>query len=205
MIEAADAKVRAATRWTVCLCAATLPRPLGVLAVHHWFVLLDPDTGTRERWEVWQDRDAGGTSWGHVHRDLMGADRPVGGGPCVAQRQWEGEEAWRIAGVLREPERYPCADCYRAWPGPNSNTYAAWVLREAGIEPELDPRAIGKDYPAPGAALAAGKRSIHAGPLAGFAAGGGAFELHLIGLTFGLDWRRRSLLTPFGRWPSPGS
>jgi hypothetical protein len=32
------------------------------------------------------------------------------------------------------------------WPGPNSNTFVAWVLREAGVEHALDPRAIGRNY-----------------------------------------------------------
>src|SRR5947209_8250000 len=37
-------------------------------------------------------------------------------------------------------------DAYRYWPGPNSNTYPAWVLREAGVAGELPPKAVGKDY-----------------------------------------------------------
>ena len=32
------------------------------------------------------------------------------------------------------------------WPGPNSNTFVAWVLREAGVEHALDPRGIGRNY-----------------------------------------------------------
>ena len=33
-----------------------------------------------------------------------------------------------------------------SWPGPNSNTFAAWVLREAGIEYPLHWKAIGSHY-----------------------------------------------------------
>src|SRR5689334_5965458 len=132
--------------WLVQLRWATLPRPLGLLAVHHWFVLFDPDLEVWQRWEVWQDRDRGGTSWGHVHRDLMRPDRPVGGGPCVLAAQWSGAEARRLADVLARPEAYPHRSRYRAWPGPNSNTYAAWVLREAGVAFDLGRRAIGQGY-----------------------------------------------------------
>jgi hypothetical protein len=32
------------------------------------------------------------------------------------------------------------------WPGPNSNTFVAWVLREAGIDFALDARGIGRSY-----------------------------------------------------------
>ena len=35
---------------------------------------------------------------------------------------------------------------YHYWPGPNSNTFAAWVLREAGIEYPLHWRAVGSHY-----------------------------------------------------------
>ena len=43
---------------------------------------------------------------------------------------------------------YPYPDEYRAFPGPNSNTFTAWIAREV---PELDLdlplRAVGKSYP----------------------------------------------------------
>ena len=43
--------------------------------------------------------------------------------------------------------RYVHAGDYRIWPGPNSNTFAAWVLRRAGIRHALSPLALGKRYP----------------------------------------------------------
>jgi hypothetical protein len=63
----------------------------------------------------------------------------------VAAR-WEGEEARRIARVLEKAAEYPHCERYRMWPGPNSNTFVAWVLREAGIAARLDPRGIGRNY-----------------------------------------------------------
>src|SRR5688572_29928584 len=93
---------------------ATLPRPLHVLAIHHWFVVYRPEAGAWERWEVWQDANRGGTSWDHVHRDLMAPDRPVGGGPMQVEREWRGEEARRLIEVLEDPLRYPHRDRYRA-------------------------------------------------------------------------------------------
>jgi hypothetical protein len=131
----------------VRLLRASLPAPLGWVAVHQWFTLLDERDGEWQRWEVWQNRDAGGTSWGFLHRDLMAHDGNVGGGPTRVEHEWQGPEASRLAAVLTEPERYPHRERYRAWPGPNSNTYAAWVLREAGIEYRLGARAIGRNYP----------------------------------------------------------
>jgi hypothetical protein len=103
------------------------------------------ETG-RHRWEVWQTKNAGGFCIGHVHRDLKDPDAGVGGGPSRLVTEWDGESAQRIAAVLRNSESYPFCEHYRMWPGPNSNTFVAWVLREAGVEHALDPRAIGRNY-----------------------------------------------------------
>ena len=124
---------------------ATLPFPLGWLAVHYWFVVFDED-GACHRWEVWQTKDAGGTSIGHLHCDLKGPDAGVGGGPARIAAQWQGEDALSIAEVLEKAAAYPYCHRYLPWPGPNSNTFAAWVLRQAGVRHELPWRALGKAF-----------------------------------------------------------
>jgi len=103
------------------------------------------ETG-RHRWEVWQTKNAGGVCIGHVHCDLKDPDDGVGGGPSRLATVWEGEPADRIAKILNQVESYPYCERYRYWPGPNSNTFAAWVLRQAGIELALDRRGIGRNY-----------------------------------------------------------
>lgn len=118
---------------------------IGWLADHYWFVV--DDGGARHRWEVWQSADAGGTSVGHLHRDLKAPEADVGGGPSRVEAVWRDEEARRIAGVLaRCGETYPFCERYYPWPGPNSNTFVAWVLAEAGIEHQLGWRALGSNY-----------------------------------------------------------
>jgi hypothetical protein len=50
----------------------------------------------------------------------------------------------RIDKAARE---YPYANEYTVWPGPNSNTFTAWIARavpELGVD--LPATAIGKDY-----------------------------------------------------------
>jgi hypothetical protein len=126
---------------------ATLPPPLNLIAAHYWFVVWDC-TGCH-RWEVWQTSNAGGArSIGHVHCDLKPIDAGVGGGPMRIAARWTGEEASAIAAVLRDAHSYPHCERYRAWPGPNSNTFVAWVLRRAGVSHRLGVRALGKRYPA---------------------------------------------------------
>lgn len=131
----------------VQLKSATLPAPLGLLAAHYWFNVLDPLAGGCDRWEVWQTRSAGGRSAGHLHCNLKAPADGVGGGPARLAAQWQGPEALRLKAILEEAEtRYPFCDRYVAWPGPNSNTFVAWVLRRAGIGFRLPWNAIGRNY-----------------------------------------------------------
>lgn len=185
----------------VQLWHATLPSALRWVAVHCWFTAFDPAVGQWRRWEVWQNADAGGTSWGHVHRDLMSPYRPVGGGPAVRQAEWQGEEAERLLAVLEGSPEYPHRARYHYWPGPNSNTYAAWVLRQAAVSHDFDPRAVGKDY----LGLLGGRGQLTMpgfqweSPLLGLKiARCCGVEVHLLGLTVGYRRAGRLLKTPFG-------
>ena len=127
---------------TVELRRAGIPF-LGWLAAHYWFVLRD---GERcERWEVWQTKNAGGRSIGHLHCNLKAPEAHVGGGPTVLVAEWRGEQARALANALGGS--YPYCNTYRYWPGPNSNTYVAWVLREAGLRHPLGRLAIGARFP----------------------------------------------------------
>ena len=129
---------------------APLPEPLSRIAWHHWFVVR---TGQEkaERYEVWQTQNAGGESIGHVHRDLMRPDGSVGGGPANRIFTWRGEDAEALCRVLELSfDRYPYRYYYAAWPGPNSNTFVAWVLKRAGLAGDarllLRAQAVGKGW-----------------------------------------------------------
>ena len=98
-------------------------------------------------------------------------------------------------------QRYPYADTYRVWPGPNSNTFTASILREVPeLRVDLPPTAIGKDYlgwmPVALTPSGTGAQLSLLG-VAGVAAGWEeGVELNLLGLTFGLDPRSLSLKLP---------
>jgi hypothetical protein len=125
----------------VRLLYASLPFPLGFVAVHFWF------TVDGDRWEVWQTKNAGGTCVGHLHRNLKSPEADVGGGPARVAHEWDGAEASRLKEVLeRAADEYPHCHRYAPWPGPNSNTFAAWVLCKAGIDFRLPWQAIGRSY-----------------------------------------------------------
>jgi hypothetical protein len=104
----------------------------------------------------------------------------------------------RIEAAVR---RYPYPDTYHVWPGPNSNTFTAFVLRAAPeLRVDLPPTAIGKDYLglSPIASLPSGTGGQFSlfgvvGIGAGWEEG---VELNLLGLTFGVDPRSLSLKLP---------
>lgn len=87
---------------------------------------------------------------------------------------------------------YPFAGEYRAWPGPNSNTFTAWVTRQVPeLEADLPPTAIGKDYLRGGVFAAAPSGHGVQFSLAGlFGVTAGlveGVEVNLLGLNFGVD------------------
>jgi hypothetical protein len=103
---------------------------------------------------------------------------------------------------------YPYQDYgdYRIWPGPNSNTFVATVLRAAPeLEIALPPEAIGKDYRIDGAVV--GRTGSGTGVeaslygLVGFKVGRvEGLELNLLSLVAGVDAQHPALKIPaFGR------
>jgi hypothetical protein len=104
-----------------------------------------------------------------------------------------GEEAERLIPRIDAAARsYPYANDYTAWPGPNSNTFTAWITRavpELGVD--LPPTAIGKDY-IPGSIVGSapsgrGLQLSLGGLFALTASGVEGLELNLLGLTFGVN------------------
>jgi hypothetical protein len=104
---------------------------------------------------------------------------------------------------------YPYAGTYRVWPGPNSNTFVAHVLRAVPeLNVDLPATAIGKDYL--GTQLVAksptgtgGQFNLFgvAGVMVGIEEG---VELNLLGLTFGVNPKRLSLKLPIVGNLQPG-
>ena len=164
----------------------------GLLAVHTW-VATKP----------------GGASHYTVHQVIgwrgRGGGNVVVSSPDLPDRFWYGQPP-RLVKELRGPaaesaipkileavDTYPYTHEYRLWPGPNSNTFTAYIARrvpELGVE--LPVIAIGKDYLEGGRlfATAPGGRGFQislfglAGVIIGVEEG---VELNLLGLVFGID------------------
>ncbi|MCS6879064.1 MAG: DUF3750 domain-containing protein [Geminicoccaceae bacterium] len=172
----------------------------GAFAVHSWIVLKEEGANAYERFEV--------VGWGvsrglpAVRKNLREPDAFWAGNPpeLVAERRGR-SAAEAIPKIRAAIAEYPWADRYLTWPGPNSNTFVAWVLRRVPeLAIELPPTAIGKDFlglslfaPVPSGT---GYQLSLAG-LAGIAWGAEeGLELNLLGLVVGLDPRDGAVKLP---------
>lgn len=109
----------------------------------------------------------------------------------LAERRGAGVEEL-IERIDRAARDYPYANGYTMWPGPNSNTFTAWIARAVPeLKVDLPPTAIGKDYL--GAQLfgtapsGSGVQVSLGGLLALTASQVEGLELNILGLTFGIN------------------
>lgn len=186
---------------SVHIYAARVGRWRGVFAHHSWIVL--KEKGSRR----------------YARYDKVGWGQPVRVNGWVADGRWfgnvpelvlevKGEAAERLIPRLRDAvDRYPYRNGgdYRAWPGPNSNSFVAFVVSQVPeLAVALPPTAIGKDWrgawyagPTPSRtgiqAVLGGMFGLTLGWVEGF-------EVNVLGLVTGFDIRRPALKLPgFGR------
>ncbi len=106
-----------------------------------------------------------------------------------------------IAGIDEAVESYPYKHTYRLWPGPNSNTFTAYITRAVpGLTVTMPATAVGKDFfgralTAPTPAGSGYQVSLFglAGILAGKQEG---VEINLLGLTVRLDFYSADVCLP---------
>ena len=121
-------------------------------------------------------------------------DRSWYGHAPVVIADLRGEHAARAIPAVEEAvRRYPFASHYLIWPGPNSNTFTAYVGRQVpALRLELPNTAIGKDYLTDGRLVArapsgTGVQISLGGVLGIVLAWREGMEVNLLGLNFGLD------------------
>ena len=107
-----------------------------------------------------------------------------------------------ITRIDRAARNYPYDTRYRVWPGPNSNTFVAWIAREVPeLALDLPPTAIGKDYLPSDQWLSTAPSGrglqISLGGLIGLiVAPEEGVEINLLGLAAGLDFSPPALKLP---------
>lgn len=169
----------------------------GIFSVHSWIVYKPANGSAWTRYDV--------VGWGSpVRTNNWPPDGRWYGNTPVAIADVSGAEAEkmipRIEAAVSE-YRYAKAGDYRIWPGPNSNSFVAAVLRtvpELGVT--LPPNAVGRDYRDGFYAGLTDSRTgieINLNGLAGLKVGWvEGFELNLLGLVAGIDLRQPGVKLP---------
>lgn len=173
----------------------------GVLAVHSWIVI------KREHADRW------------TRFDVVGWGNPVRINGWAPDGRWYGDRP-RVVADIQGPEaqnlipkieaavkeyRFANAGDYRIWPGPNSNTFTATILRSVPqIGAMLPPNAIGRDFRPSfylGATDSGTGFEVNLWGLVGFKVGWvEGVEVNFLGLVAGLDLRQPGVKLPgFGR------
>ncbi len=184
----------------------------GAFGVHTWVAVKPEKATTYTVYEVigwrlrWSDSAV-------VVRERQPDARWFGAEPQVLAEVRGPAAAALIARIDRAARAYPWAKEYAAWPGPNSNTFTAWIARAVPeLRVDLPPTAIGKDYLGDSLVGAApsgsgGQLSL-GGVMALTASGVEGLELNLLGLSFGVDpWPPALKLPMLGRigFPAAGA
>jgi hypothetical protein len=179
----------------------------GVFAVHSWIVL------KRENAEAWTRYDVVG--WGSpLRQNNWPIDGRWYGNVPVAVVDLHGDEAARLIPKIEAAVRdysYRNAGDYQVWPGPNSNSFVAAVLRAVPeLGAQLPSNAVGRDFRS-GFYLGLTDSGTgvelnlwgYAGIKLGWVEG---IEFNLLGLVAGLDIRRPAIKLPgYGRIGFPNT
>jgi len=173
----------------------------GLLAVHTWIAVKPSGAPSYTRYEVMGWGVSRGAAALRVNR--TGPDNHWFGSRPELLVDLRGPDVDTIVEKVQAAvAAYPYPDSYRTWPGPNSNTFTAFVAREVPeLRLNLPSTAIGKDYLAGGAPVGlapsgtGGQVSVF-GLLGITTAWDEGLEVNVLGLVFGLDVRRPALKLP---------
>lgn len=190
---------------TVHVLAGRTGRWKGIFAHHSWVVVKPRGVNRYTRYDV--------VGWGNpVRTDAYLPDGRWYGDTPVILATLRGEAAERAIPRIRESVAaypYSVRGSYTIWPGPNSNTFVATIVRSVpDLASGLLPTALGKDYAGPW--LYAGRTPSRTGWQLSLRGAAGlsigwveGVEINLLGLVAGVDVRRPALKLP--GWGRVGS
>lgn len=163
----------------------------GLFGVHTWIAVKPSHAPSWTVYEVigwrlrWSDNAV-------VIRERQ-PDAPWFGSPVelYADKRGPGVDAL-IKRIDEAARHYPYAHTYTLWPGPNSNTFVAWIARTVPeLEVDLPATAVGKDFIGTSLVSRAPSGSgyqLSLGGVLGIAASRiDGLEINLLGLNFGVS------------------
>ena len=163
----------------------------GAFGVHPWFAVKPEGASQYTVYELigWRAfRGMDGVAIGNRTPDgFWFGQRPT----ILAELRGEAATA-AIPKIEAAARSYPYNRDYRIWPGPNSNTFAAWVARAVPeLQADLPSNALGKDYLGSGilarAPSGTGWQLSLFGVLGILLAREEGIEVNVLGMSFGVD------------------
>lgn len=170
----------------ILLVTCQLQDPMKDLARHAWLAV----------------RDRGEDRWERIETGSCGVG-PLGGeGDVILHAVWRGSGVSKAIACLRENQsaNQPRGK-YLPWPGPNSNTFVARMLRRCRLRADLPATAIGKDFDGVvSASWTTGGTGFQVEtPLFGFRIGlTEGVQIHLMAFEIGIDWWPPAIIVPLG-------
>jgi hypothetical protein len=173
----------------------------GIFAVHSWIIFKPANASAFERYEV--------EGWGvgngapairhnrHAPDGYWAGTRPT----VIADLRGPGATV-AIVKIEHAIAAYPYPETYWTWPGPNSNSFTAYVLREVSeLGAALPSTAIGKDFLPGGMPIArapsgTGYQVSLLGVLGVTVALDEGVEVNVLGLVAGIDPKHLALKLP---------
>jgi hypothetical protein len=118
----------------------------GKFAIHTWVAIKARDAAEYEicqviGWRLRRGRPVVSISEGNPAKPWFGS-------PAILLHEIRGDEAQALIGPVQDAVRsYPFAMEYKMWPGPNSNSFTAWIgLEVPQLSLELPLKAIGQSW-----------------------------------------------------------
>lgn len=171
----------------------------GVVAVHPWIIFKRAGETDYNRYEV--------ISWGSDEKVRRNRNSPdgywYGAKPRLLVEHRGAEAEAMIPQIEAAIASYPWPETYRAWPGPNSNTFIAHIGRQVpALKLDMPANAVGKDFRAllDPVGLPPSGRGVQVSLLgmAGFTIGAEeGVELNVLGLNMGVGFSPLRLRLPF--------
>ncbi len=173
----------------------------GAFAVHTWIAVKPENAPEYTTYEVVGWRAFHGGSAVQIHND--GPDRHWYGARPELYAELRGDRAASaIKNIEAAAKDYPHQDFYRTWPGPNSNTFVAFITKRVPeLKVDLPPTAIGKDFMAEGSVIGVppsgrGFQVSLFGLLGVIVSPDEGLEFNILGLSFGVDPAELALRLP---------
>ncbi len=171
----------------------------GYFAVHSWIIYKKSGETVFTRYDVvgWGGEDVVRRNYALPDGLWFGAQPKI-----LVDHRGDGVDDM-ISQIETAIKSYPYADTYRSYPGPNSNTFIAYIGREVpALRLDLPANAIGKDFrpitQLMGVSSSGSGLQISLLGLLGLSVGlEEGVEFNILGLDFGLDFNSPGLRLPF--------